>query len=88
MQIVACIALDRCKDEVTNLGMSQWKRVIQSIKYLFTPTFLYLQLLYNDRGYNIRLFLSGDYELLCALYSYSDSSGMQAELKKGKHTIP
>ncbi|KAL5496438.1 hypothetical protein EMCRGX_G012721 [Ephydatia muelleri] len=47
------IALDRFKEEVVTLAVSQWK------------------------GYNIRVFLSGDYEFLSAMYGTSGASGKQ-----------
>eukprot|EP00731_Ephydatia_muelleri_P003032 Em0001g3032a len=47
------IALDRFKEKVVTLAVSQWK------------------------GYNIRVFLSGDYEFLSAMYGTSGASGKQ-----------
>ena len=44
-------------------------------------------LLYVYRGYNIRVFMSGDYEFLCALYGISGASGRFMQLRIVKYML-
>ena len=55
---------------------------VSDIKYKISFDFNFVHYCYCYRGYNIRVFLSGDYEFLCALYGHSGASGMQAEFLK------
>ena len=50
---------------------------VRKIKHMIPIMLLTPSLLYVYRGYNIRFFMSGDYEFLCALYGTSGASGKQ-----------
>ena len=58
------LALDQYRDIISSLQETQWK-LVKTLKTL-------LILLYRD--YNIRIFMSGDYDFLCNMYGLSGAS--------------
>ncbi|KAL5469048.1 hypothetical protein EMCRGX_G030239 [Ephydatia muelleri] len=63
-----CFSRTSCEDEIRAAAYAYTPSLIQKVTNLIDE---------NERGYNIRVFLSGDYEFLSAMYGTSGASGKQ-----------